>query len=308
MTEDQLSPQKQQYEHTDPQEEIPAVGLGTYQTGGYKCFDAVKQALDEGYRHIDTAMAYENEAVIGRAIQQSSVDRDDIFLTTKTKGYPKFVEHDRLLEAAEGCLERLDTDYIDLLLIHWWNSEADMEETFAAMDELVDSGKVRRIGVSNFSIPRLRRAMEAAETPILTNQVEYHPYWSQDELLNFCQANDIVLTAYSPLAEGLAINDDTLSEIGRKYGKSPAQVAIRWLIQQENVVTIPKSVTPSHIRDNLFVFDFELTEEEMAEIAALEGPFWYRENREGGRIHRVRGLIGPAASRLLPDPVQNKIM
>jgi diketogulonate reductase-like aldo/keto reductase len=252
-------------------------------------------------------MAYENEAVVGRAIEQSSVDRRDVFLTTKIKGYPEFVEPDRLLEAADGCLKRLDTEYIDLLLLHWWNPAADMEAAFTAMNRLVDSGDVRHIGVSNFSVDQLRRAMEVSDAPILTNQVEYHPYWSQDELLEFCRDNGIVLTAYSPLAEGRVVNDDVLSAIGTRHGKSAAQVAIRWLIQQENVVTIPKSVTPSYIRENRSVFDFELSESEMERIGALDGPFWYRENREGGRIHRLRGVVGPAVERIVPDPIFEKV-
>jgi len=307
MLSGKLSPRKRSPEDADDRTEIPAIGLGTWQTGGYKCFEAVKSALDQGYRHIDTAMAYENEAVVGRAIQQSSVDRDDIFLTTKIKGYPEFLEPDRLLEAADGCLDRLDTEYIDLLLLHWWHPEGEMEETLGAMNQLVESGKVRHIGVSNFSVDQLQEAMAVSDAPILTNQVEYHAYWSQDELLAFCQENDIILTAYSPLAEGLVVNDSVLSEIGSRYGKSASQVAIRWLIQQENVVTIPKSVTPSHIRENLHVFDFELSEAEMRRVRELEGPFWYRQNREGGQIHRVRSTIGPMVERILPAPVFDKI-
>lgn len=295
-------PQEASFEN-EAQSTIPQVGFGTYQTGGYKCFDAVREALDVGYRHIDTAMAYENEAVVGRAIEQSSVDREEVFLTTKIKGYPEFLEHDRLLEAAEGCLQRLDTEYIDLLLVHWWNPDSDMRETFAAMDELVDSGKVHNIGVSNFSIDQLRRAMEVSDAPILTNQVEYHPYWKQRDILEFCQENDVILTAYSPLAEGHLVNDTRLAEIGRWYDKTPTQVAIRWLIQQENVVTIPKTVTPKYVTENLDVFDFELTRKEMARIDEMEGPFFYRHNREGGLIYRARGIVGPIAARMNPKSI-----
>ena len=290
-------------EERDEQSVIPQVGFGTYRTGGYECFDAVRDALDVGYRHVDTAMAYENEATVGRAIETSPVDREDVFLTTKIKGYPKFLEYDRLLEAAEGCLTRLGTDYIDLLLIHWWNPESTMEETFGALDRLVDEGKVNHVGVSNFSVEQLRRAMEVSETPVLANQVEYHPYWGQDDLLAFCQANDVVLTAYSPLAEGRVVGDEVLASIGTRYGKSPAQVAIRWLIQQENVVTIPKTVTPSRIRENIDVFDFELSDREMYRIAELEGPLLYRHNREGGLLYRARDVAGP----FVPQPVLDRL-
>ncbi len=276
------------------QSTIPQLGLGTWQTGGYTCFNIVQHALDIGYRHIDTAMAYENEAAVGRAIEASDVDRDDIFLTTKIKGYREILEYDRLLEAAEGCLQRLGTDQIDLLLIHWWHPDADMEPTFAAMDRLVEEGTVANIGVSNFSVEKLQKAMRVSESPILTNQVEHHAYWQNTDMLNFCQNNDITLTAYSPLGEGRLVDDEQLATIGDRYGKSAAQVAIRWLLQQDNVVTIPKTVTPEHARSNIDVFDFSLTEQEMEEINRVEGPWLYRTNREGGGVYQLRGILGKA--------------
>ncbi|WP_435062049.1 aldo/keto reductase [Halobaculum sp. EA56] len=282
---------------------LPPVGFGTYRMGGYECYNAVRRALDAGYRHIDTAMAYENEAVVGRALEASDVDRDDVFLTTKVKGYPELLEYDRLIEAAEGCLDRLGVDRVDLLLVHWWNPVSDMEEVFAAMDRLVAEGAVDHVGVSNFSADQLRRAMAAADEPILTNQVEYHPYWADEELLSFCRANDVTLTAYSPLAEGRVVNDETLAAIGARYGKSPAQVAIRWLTQQDGVVTIPKTVTPERMRENLDVFDFSLSDREMDRIADLEGPLWYRANLPGGPVHRLRGHLG----ELLPNTVVNRV-
>jgi len=283
---------------------VPAVGFGTYRTGGYECADAVKTALDVGYRHIDTAMAYENEAVIGRVIENADVDRQDVFLTTKIKGYPEFMEYDGLLEAADGCLERLGTDYVDLLLMHWWYEPAgDMEGVFEAMDRLVDEGKVRNIGVSNFSLEELQRAMRLSDHPIFTNQVEYHPYFDQSQLLQFCRENDILLTAYSPLAEGRVIEDDVLARIGKRYGKSAAQVSIRWLIQQENVITIPKSVNESHIRKNFDVFDFTLSDTEMQRIAETKGPTLYELTKEGGKLTQLRATVGPR----LPNSVNRTI-
>jgi len=249
-------------------------------------------------------MAYENEATVGRAVEQSDVDREDLFLTTKIKEYPEFVEYDRLLQAAEGCLERLGTDYVDLLLVHWWNPAADMERTFAAMDRLVDEGTVRHVGVSNFSVPQLRKAMNVSDSPILTNQIEHHPYWDNSEIVNLCQDNDITVTAYSPLAESRVATDERLQVIGERHGKTAAQVAIRWLIQQDNVVTIPKTVTPEYMRDNVDVFDFELSSDEMAAINELEAPFWYRTNREGGYGYRFRSAVGP----LVPDAVANRLL
>lgn len=282
---------------------IPPVGFGTYKTGGHECFNAVKHALDIGYRHIDTAMEYENEAAVGRAIEVSDVDRDDVFLTTKIEGHHRFVEHDRLLEVVEDCLEQLGTDYIDLLLPHWWNPTTDMESTFSAMDQLVEEGKVNNIGVSNFSLDQMREAMRVSDSPILTNQVEHHVYWQNNDILRFCQENDVTLTAYKPLAGGLLVDDEQLSAIGDRYGKSAAQVAIRWLLQQENVVTIPKAVTPEHARSNIDVFDFSLTEREMEVISGVEGPWWYRTNREGGRVYQLRNKMATT----LPDSVSRRL-
>lgn len=285
---------------------VPAIGFGTLDMGGYLCAEATKSALNAGYRHIDTAMAYENEAVVGRAIEVSDVDREDIFLTTKIKGYPRFLKHDSLLEAAEGCLERLNTEYVDLLLIHWWNEDADMEEAFGAMNQLVDEGTARNIGVSNFSINQTQRAIRASDAPIFTNQIEYHPYvkhqhrFNQEEMLKFFRKNDILLTAYSPLERGLVVDDEVLTAIGEKYRKSAAQVTLRWLIQQENVITIVKSTTKSHQRENLDVFDFELTKQEMDRITALDGPMLYRINCE---VNRFRRFVGP----YVPDSVRARV-
>lgn len=286
---------------------IPRVGFGTYKLNGRKCFNVVQDAIEVGYRHIDTAIAYENEAVIGRAISVSSVPRDEIFLTTKIKGYPEFLTYDRILKETNDCLRRLNTEYIDLLLIHWWNPHSSMEETFAALNQLVAAGKVKHIGVSNFSKNQLAEALDVSDRHVLTNQVEYHPYHSQAELVSFCQENDVILTAYSPLAEGLAATDDRLGSIGEKYDKSAAQVAIRWLIQQENVVTIPKTSSRERVSENYDVFDFKLTGEEMNQISELEGPFWYRQNREGGQIHKIRGVVGPVAELVLPGSIVAKI-
>lgn len=282
---------------------IPTIGFGTYRTGGYECYNAVREALETGYTHIDTAMAYENEAAVGRAIEQSSVDRDSLFLTSKIKGYPEMVEHDRLVEAARGCLDRLGTDYLDLLLIHWWNPIADLEEAIDAMNRLVAEGLVDQIGVSNFSIDQLDRAMTYSDAPIATNQIEYHPYWGDERLVEFCQENDVTVTAYSPLAEGRIVGHDELSAIGERYDKSAAQISIRWLIQQDNVVTIPKTVTPGHMEANLDVFDFELTDQEMTTISEVDPPFWYRANREGGVVWRARGTLG----KMIPESLYERL-
>ena len=285
--------------------EVPAVGFGTYRMNEAECEEAVSTALERGYRHIDTAMAYENESAVGRAIAESNVDREDIFLTTKVKGYPELLEHDAFLEAANDCLERLNVEYVDLLLVHWWVPQGDMKGVFQAMDQLVDQEKVRNAGVSNFSIDELQRAMRLSETPILTNQVECHPYFytNQQNMINYCQEQDVLLTAYSPLAEGLVADDGTLDSIGERYGKSAPQVSIRWLVQQDNVVTIPMSMNPQHIADNRNIFDFELSDQEMQRIAKSRGPPLYELLKEGGPVYRVRSTVGPR----IPDPVRKAL-
>jgi diketogulonate reductase-like aldo/keto reductase len=244
--------------------EIPALGLGTWRMSGSTCRRAVATALDLGYRHIDTAQAYGNEEQVGTAIAQSDVDREELFLTTKLDGSNR--DHDSVLESTRASLDKLETDSVDLLLIHQPNTTTDLGETIGAMDELVEQGLVEHIGVSNFGVERLHAAREHANAPILTDQVQYHPFWDQTSLLDYCQIHDIMLTAYSPLAHGGAVNDDLLRNIGARYDKTPAQVALRWLLQQENVATIPKSTSPEHLEANLQVFDFELTEEEMQSI------------------------------------------
>jgi diketogulonate reductase-like aldo/keto reductase len=286
---------------------VPKVGFGTYQMEGEECAQAVQTALENGYRHVDTAMAYDNESVIGDVIAESEVDREDVFLTTKVKGYREMLTYDRFLAEAEGCLDRLGTDYVDLLLVHWWQRDGDMEGVFRALDELVADGKVRHIGVSNFSVELLERARDVAETPILTNQIEYHPYFTDihGDVVEYCQDNDILVTAYSPLAEGRVVRDETFTAIGDRYGKTAAQVSIRWLIQQDGVIAIPKSSTDRYIRENLDVFDFELSDAEMRAITDARGPFRYQFLvKQGGPIHTMRGVVG---SRI-PEPMRKWVL
>jgi diketogulonate reductase-like aldo/keto reductase len=244
--------------------EIPTVGLGTWRLTGEECRRSVRTALELGYRHIDTAQEYGNERQVGGALRDSDVDRADVFLTTKlgrrNRGY------DDVRRSVEESLAKLGTDHVDLLLIHWPNLRTPLRETLAAMNELVDAGKVRHVGVSNFDIDRLASARELSEHGIVTNQVQYNPYWSQSELLDYCRIHDVALTAYSPLAHGGVLEDPVLEEIAARYDKTAAQVALRWLVQQPNVVTVPKASSREHLADNLAVFDFELTDEEMERI------------------------------------------
>lgn len=246
-------------------EEVPVIGMGTYKMEGEACTKAVESALDLGYRHVDTAEGYENEEAVGRGLANSGVPREDIFLTTKI--WIGGVSPEGVLQRGEDCLKRLNTDYVDLLLIHWPTPDMDLPGALASMLKLHDAGKIRHIGVSNFTPSLLKEAFRHA--PIFCNQVEFHPFLAQDELLALARGHDMLLTAYSPVAKGRAIKDPTLNEIGRKYGKSAAQVAIRWLVQQENVAAIPKAASPEHQKGNLEIFDFALTEEDFESVAAL---------------------------------------
>ena len=244
--------------------EIPTIGLGTWRLTGEQCRNTVRTALELGYRHIDTAQEYRNERQIGSALRDMAVDRESIFLTTKlghrNRGY------DDVRRSTEESLAKLSTDYVDLLLIHWPNIRTPLRETLAAMNELVDEGKVRHIGVSNFDLDRLARARELSEHDLVTNQVQYNPYWSQTDVLDYCRIHDLALTAYSPLAHGGVLNDPILTDIGERYEKTAAQVTLRWLVQQPNVLTVPKATSREHLAENLDVFDFELTDEEMDRI------------------------------------------
>jgi len=237
--------------------EVPAVGLGTWQMETQVAYESVSTALDLGYRHLDTAQLYENEAGVGSAIEDSDVDREEIFLTTKVDPSNRSV--DDIVDSARRSTRRLGVDRVDLLLIHWPHPLADLETVIEGLDRAVTAGLTRHIGVSNFGVDRLERARALSEAPILTNQLLFHPWWPQRELLRYCQQHDVILTGYSPLANGGAVDDDLLAEIGSRYGKSGPQVAIRWATQHENVVTIPMSTSRAHLAENIDVFDFKLT-------------------------------------------------
>lgn len=249
---------------------IPKIGLGTWQNTGTECSKTVEAALDAGYRHIDTAQAYDNEQAVGDGIAQADIDRENIFLTTKV--WRSNLRYEDVLESVHESLDNLHVDYVDLVLIHWPHPRIPLEETLEALSELHDEGVVKSIGVSNFTRSQLEEARRISEPPIVANQVLYHPYTDQSELQQYCAANGLALTAYSPLARGDVLSEETLERIGRQYDKSAAQVALRWLIQQEGVVAIPKASSKSHLEQNLDVFDFSLTDAEMAQIDDCRGP------------------------------------
>lgn len=245
---------------------VPVLGLGTWQLEGKTCERAVKEALDLGYRHVDTAQLYGNEAEVGRALRASGVPREEIFLTTKI--WMESLDRASVLRTGGESLRRLDTDYVDLLLIHWPSRTVPLEETLEAFRQLREQGRAKAIGVSNFPPSLLRRALEIA--PVFCNQVELHPYLGQAALLDMARGHDLLLTAYSPLARGEVEQDRTLREIGRRHGKTPSQVTLRWLVQQDHVAAIPKASSAGHLRANLDIFDFVLSEEEMRRISELD--------------------------------------
>jgi 2,5-diketo-D-gluconate reductase B len=244
---------------------VPRLGFGTWQIEGSEATEAVRDALEIGYRQIDTARAYENEAEVGEGLAQSGVDRGEIFLTTKI--FPGDFEPDALKAAAEDSLRSLKTDYLDLLLLHWPDDSVPLERTLRALVELQEAGTIRHLGVSNFPAGLLAEAL--AQAPVFCDQVEYHPFLGQNRLLELARANDVLVTAYSPLAHGRVPGDATLTEIGEAHGKTAGQVALRWLLDQPGVSPIPKASSHERRVENFEVFDFSLSDEERERIDAL---------------------------------------
>lgn len=251
--------------HTIKGEKVPVLGLGTWRLSGEECRRSVERALGLGYRHVDTAQMYRNEEEVGRGMRDSGVPREEVFLVTKV--WTSDFRHDDVLRVAGESLDKLGTDYIDLLLMHWPNPNVPLGEPLGAMRELQEAGSVRRVGVSNFSPALVEEARGYAE--IFCNQVEYNPFKPQGALVEQAQKLDYLLTAYSPVARGGVGNDATLREIGERHGKTPGQVTLRWLVQQEKVCAIPKAASEENLKGNLGIFDFELTEEEMKRVSTL---------------------------------------
>jgi diketogulonate reductase-like aldo/keto reductase len=247
--------------------DMPYLGLGTYQAeNNQEVIDAVKFALKTGYRHIDTASIYKNEEGVGQGIKESSVPRSDIFVVTKVwnsdQGY------DNTIKSFEDSLERLQLDYLDLLLIHWPVKEK-YKDTWRAMEYLYEHKKVRAIGVSNFLKHHLEDIMTTAKIVPMVNQMEFHPYVVQQDLLDFCNKNTIQYEAWSPFMQGKVFGLDICKELAKKYNKSVAQIILRWNLQK-GVVTIPKSVHKDRIASNADIFDFELSQEDMSYLDSLD--------------------------------------
>ncbi|WP_214778919.1 aldo/keto reductase [Exiguobacterium sp. s22] len=264
---------------------MPMLGLGVYKVeDGAVTVDTVKAALDADYRLIDTAAIYQNEESVGQALREAGISREDVFVTTKL--WNEFHGFDEALQAFQDSLDRLGLEYVDLFLIHWPMPRfGKFVETYKALEQLYEEGRVRAIGVSNFEIEHLEQIIQSCSIVPAVNQVEIHPYLSQKELIAFCKRYDIQIQAWSPLMKGReALEDETIVKIANAHGKSPAQVILRWHLQN-GVAVIPKSVTPSRIKENIQVFDFTLTNEEMAAIDALN-----RDERTGSdpkEMHKI---------------------
>ena len=248
------------------QTSIPVLGLGTWDLRGSLCRKIVAEALEMGYRHIDTAQSYENEEGVGAGVRDAAMDRSEVFITTKVAQDRLAYEH--VIVSTDESLQRLGMDYVDLLLVHWpTTDDVPLDETLDAFQKLQADGKARLIGVSNFTPSLLKQALRLA--PIACNQVEYHPYLAQTELLSMAREHNLVQTAYCPIAQSKVLNDSVIEQIGERHGKSAPQVTLRWLVQQDRVAAIPRSSKPEHVRSNFDVFDFELSDDEMKSIHAL---------------------------------------
>lgn len=236
-------------------QEMPVLGLGTWQLTGNGCTETVKKALQLGYCHLDTADAYGNHRDIALALEESEIDRSELFITSKVSRLD--LHYDDFLKTTERILKELAIEYLDLLLIHWPNKDIPIEETLKAMAELKERGKVSNIGVSNFTEAHLEEALKLYPDLISVNQVEFHPYLYQKELLDFCQKHNIVITAYSPLAQGRIFKDQQIEKLAEKYNQSPAQLVLKWLMEK-GIVVIPKASSLEHLKDNLEVLNLKL--------------------------------------------------
>lgn len=244
--------------------QIPVLGLGTWALRGDRCRFIVKRAIELGYTHIDTADAYGNHREVGEAIKD--FDRSTIFLVSKVR--PSNLQYRTVLRDCHRMLIELDTPYLDLLLIHWPNMNIPIDDTLRAFTELVEKEQVRSIGVSNFSNQQLADALRAERHPITNNQVLLHPYDYDQNLLTFCKSNDVIVTAYSPLARGSILTTPIIQGIARTYERTPAQICLRWGVQKR-VVVIPKTSSEARLRENMDIFDWEISQTDMTRLDFL---------------------------------------
>ena len=245
---------------------IPSIGLGTWELRGRKCRRVVRKALEVGYRHIDTAAMYENESEVGSGIVDSGVDRKEVFLTTKINTIE--VNNEGIVDAFHKSLSDLKTDYVDLLLIHWPTFSTSLGDMLEIMYGIKESQKARAIGVSNFNTTLLNECARLGFEDIYCNQVEYHPFLSQEILLKKMNEMDVIPVAYCPICRGDVAKDSVIIELSEKYNKTPAQVTLRWIIQQQSVA-IPKSAKKRRLKENIDIYDFEIDDQDMTRIHSL---------------------------------------
>ncbi len=246
---------------------MPVLGLGTWQNDDHEqCTESVRRALALGYRHVDTAQIYRNEAAVGDAIEQASIPREDIFLATKV--WIRNLSYEDVLGSTQASLERLGTDYLDLLYVHWPSGAYEPADTLAAFDDLYEKNIIRHVGVSNFEPEHIDETRDHLDAPVFANQVEMHPFLPQTELREYAQTSDIELVAYSPLARGDVLGDETLAEIADRHEATEAQVALAWL-RENDVTAIPKATGEAHIRENLESLSLELETDELEAIDAI---------------------------------------
>lgn len=254
-----------------PIADLPRIGLGTYSEDDRQQWEQnVSMALDVGYRHLDTAQVYENEQYVGAALADSTVDRDDVFLVTKTVHHDVPSSADEVANAIDGCLDRLGVEQVDLLYVHWPSGIYEHEAVLPAFNEAYHENKTRHIGLSNFTPELIDEAREWLDVPIAAHQVEMHPLLYQEELLAYAQENDHWLVAYSPLAKGHVFDVPVIQEIAEKHDATPAQVSLAWLLSKDNVAAIPKASSKEHLRDNLAAGEIELRDEDIEQIDAID--------------------------------------
>ncbi|WP_346620630.1 aldo/keto reductase [Blastococcus montanus] len=253
--------------------EIPQLGFGVYQIPPDRTAEATRTALEIGYRHIDTAQMYGNEAGVGQAVRESGIDRGEVFVTSKLNNNK--LERDDILRSFDRSLEELGFDYLDLFLIHWpLPAVSDYVARWKALEEIYASGRAKAIGVSNFNPHHLRNLFAASETRPAVNQVEIHPFLAQDDLRAFDADHEIVTEAWSPIGQGQVLGDPAIVQLAEQLGKTPAQVTLRWHVQRGDVI-FPKSSSKDRMAENFAIFDFELDQQQMSAITALD---------RGGRI------------------------
>lgn len=259
---------------------IPAIGFGTWPMRGKECVRAVVAALEAGYRHVDTAAGYSNEQDVGEAIRSSGIPREEIFVTTKIR--PSDLAEGDMQRAVAASLKQLGMDHVDLILIHWPSRTLPVADTIRPLNDVKRRGMASHIGVSNFTAGLLAEAWDATEEPIAVNQCEYHPRLSQDKVIAACRARGMAFTSYSPIGRGDVLREPVVRRIAERLNRTAAQVVLRWHIQQDGVIAIPKSADPQRIRENFGVFDFALETDDMAAIGRLAQP--------GGRMVLGQGV------------------